>query len=249
VVIAIAWAGVDARQPPARVRVAAASDLQFALDEVIRQFAGRHPSVRVEPTYGSSGNFHAQLRQRAPFDLFLSADMSYARDLVARGVGQERDLFAYAVGRLVVWVPNGSALRPERDGLRALLSAKRVAIGNPRHAPYGRAAEAALRNAGVWRALEPRLVLAENIAQAAQFVQSGAADAGLVARSLTAAPSMRAAGRFWEVPADAYPALVQGGLVLPWAASRDSTLQLRDFLIGPGGRAVLSAFGFAPSAD
>ena len=233
-----------AAQQKTIVRVAAASDLQFALGEVIRQFHARNPAVRVEATYGSSGNFHAQLRQRAPFDLFLSADMSYVRDLVSRGVGAEHDVFPYAVGRLVAWVPNRSPLRPERDGLAALAGAKRLAIGNPRHAPYGRAAEAALRKAGLWQQLEPRLVLGENIAQAAHFVQSGAADAGLIARSLAVVPAMRAAGRFWEVPAGSYPELLQGGLVLPWAGSRQAALRLRDFLTGADGRALLSAHGF-----
>ncbi len=234
-----------AAQPGAVVRVAAASDLKFAFDEAIRRFAAVNPQVQIEPTYGSSGNFHAQLRQRAPFDLFLSADMSYARDLVARGVGTDRDLFAYAVGTLVVWVPAGSPLPIERDGLAALRAARRVAIGNPRHAPYGRAAEAALRRAGLWRQLEPRLVLGENIAQAAQFVQSGAADAGLIARSIAAAPAMRTGGRVWEVPRDLYPELLQGGLILPWARSRHAALAVRDFLLGPDGRALLAEYGFA----
>jgi len=140
------------------VRVAAASDLKFALDEVIERLAARHPSIRVEPTYGSSGNFHAQIRQRAPFDLFLSADIDYARDLVSRGLGDERDLFTYAEGHLVVWVPNRSTLPIEREGLQALERARRIAIANPRHAPYGRAAAAAMRAAGLWPRLESRLV-------------------------------------------------------------------------------------------
>jgi molybdate transport system substrate-binding protein len=237
-------AAAGTAQTPSVVRVAAASDLKFALDEVIRQFTLEHPSVRVAPVYGSSGNFHAQLRQRAPFDLFLSADVGYARDLVSRGVAEERDLFTYAAGRLVVWVPNRSPLPIERDGLRALTAAKRIAIGNPRHAPYGRAAESALRAAGLWQQLEHRVVIGENIAQAAQFVQSGAADAGLIAKSLAVAPAMRASGRFQDVPADSYPELLQGGLIMPWAASREWTLRFREFLTGPRGRALLSTYGF-----
>ena len=238
-------AGAAGAAQEALIRIAAASDLKFALDEVLRQFTARHPAVRVEPTYGSSGNFHAQLRQRAPFDVYLSADMEYARDLVARGIGSERDLFAYAVGRLVVWVPSRSALPIEREGLAALAAARRIAIGNPRHAPYGRAAEAALREARLWARVEGRLVLGENIAQAAQFVLSGAVDAGLISKSLAVAPEMRAAGRFWEVPTDAYPGMVQGGLILPWTASRGAAQQFREFLTGPDGRTVLAAYGFA----
>ena len=239
-----AAAGGAASQPAA-VRVAAASDLQFALEAAIREFSVTHPSVRVEPAYGSSGNFHAQLRQRAPFDLFLSADMRYVEDLVSRGIGRESDTFAYATGRLVIWVPNGSPLRVEQEGLAALAGASRIAIANPRHAPYGRAAEAALRRAGLWERLQPRIVRGDSVAQAAQFVQSGAADAGLIAGSLATAEALRNAGRFVEVPRDAYPELVQGGLVLPWARSREAAVAFRNFLTGPGGRAVLAANGFA----
>jgi molybdate transport system substrate-binding protein len=224
--------------------VAAASDLKFVFDAVVAQLMREDPSISVRPVYGSSGNFHAQLRQRAPFDLYLSADAQYPRDLVASGVGSERDLFVYAQGRLVLWVPTRSKLPIERDHLGALAAARRVAIANPRHAPYGRAAEAALRRAGLWSQLEQMLVLGDNVGQAAQFVQTGAADAGLIARSLAVAPAMRGAGRYWEIPAGEYPPLVQAGLVLPWATSRDAAQRVRDYLLAPDGRALLVAFGF-----
>jgi molybdate transport system substrate-binding protein len=144
----------------------------------------------------------------------------------------------------VIWVPRSSPLPIERDGLQALLHAPRVAIANPRHAPYGRAAEAALRAAGLWERIEPRLVLGENIAQAAQFVQSGAAAAGIIARSVTRAPAMRAAGRVYELPLSSHPEIRQGGLVLPWATSREAALAVRDFLLGREGQAVLVDSGF-----
>ena len=235
----------DARpRPAARVRVAAASDLKFALDEAIGRLRGRVPAMDVQVTYGSSGTMHAQLRQRAPYDLFLSADIAYPRDLVSRGVGTERDLFTYAVGRIVVWVPSASTLPVEREGIRVLDRAARIAIANPRHAPYGRAAEAAMRRAGILERVQPRLVLGENVAQAAQFVQSGAAQAGIIAKSLAVAPAMRGAGRSWDVPVDLYPALMQGGLILPWAASRDAAARVRDILLSDQGRALLEANGF-----
>jgi molybdate transport system substrate-binding protein len=239
----------QAAAPPAAVRVvrvAAAADLKFALDDIAERLRHRQPAIRVQPTYGSSGVMHAQLRQRAPFDVFLSADIEYPRDLVVQGTGTDRDLFTYGTGRLVVWVPASSTLPLERDGLRALVGARRIAIANPRHAPYGRAAEAALRNAGVWADVERRLVLGENIAQAAQFVHSGAADAGVIAKSMVTAPSMRNQGRAWDVPEDAYPPLTQGGLILPWAASREAALQFRDYLLGEEGRRVLASYGFGP---
>jgi molybdate transport system substrate-binding protein len=236
--------------PTGSVRVAAAADLKFALDEAIGRLSRQDRSLRIEPVYGSSGNFHAQLRQRAPFDLYLSADVEYPRDLVARGIGDAGDLFVYAVGRLVVWVPNGSTLAIEREGLGALARARRIAIANPRHAPYGRAAEAALRDAGMWTRVEGRLVYGENIAQAAQFVQGGAADAGLIARSLAVAPAMREAGRYREVPLQAHPALLQGGLVLPWASSATGARRVRDYLVSAEGRALLASYGFdLPESD
>ncbi len=242
--------GMAAGQAPgvSLVRVAAAADLKFALDEVIAKFREAHPGVRVEPTYGSSGTIHAQLRQRAPYDIYLSADIAYPQDLVSRGIGVRSDLFSYARGRLVLWVPAQSRLPIERDGLRALTAATRIAIANPRHAPYGRAAEAAMRRAGVWAAAERRLVLAENVAQAAQFVESGAADAGIIAKSLVLTGPMRGSGRYWDIPEEMHPPIEQGGLILPWASSRDAAGRLRQFLTGAVGREILLRAGFeAPS--
>src|SRR5687767_5070191 len=227
-------AGQAAPSPvaPPVVRIAAAADLKFALDEIADRLGQRQPAIRVQPTYGSSGTMHAQLRQRAPYDVFLSADIGYPRDLVSNGIGSGDDVFAYATGRIVIWVPAASPLPIERDGLRALTAARRIAIANPRHAPYGQAAEAAMRMAGVWAAVSGRLVLGENVGQAAQFVQSGAADAGVIAKSLSVAPAMRNAGRSWDIPATAHPLITQGGLVLPWAVSREAALQFRDYLLG-----------------
>jgi molybdate transport system substrate-binding protein len=238
--------GGQGARDAAVVRVAAAADLQYALDEVAARLERRRAALRIEAIYGSSGSMHAQLRQQAPYDVYLSADVAYPRDLVAKGIGSARDLFTYATGRLVVWVPTRSALAIERDGVPALDRAARIAIANPRHAPYGRAAEAALRRAGIWDRVHGRLVMGENVAQAAQFVQSGAADAAIIAKSLAVAPALRGAGRFWDVPADMHPPLVQGGLILPWARSRPAAEQLRDFLLGADGRELLATFGFDP---
>jgi molybdate transport system substrate-binding protein len=230
------------------VRVAAAADLKFALDDAIATFGQTNPGIRVEPTYGSSGTIHAQLRQRAPYDIYLSADIAYPQDLVSKGIGARRDLFSYARGRLVLWVPRQSRLPVEREGLRALTGATRIAIANPRHAPYGRAAEAAMRHAGVWAAAERRLVLAENVAQAAQFVDSGAADAGIIARSLVLATPMRTSGRYWDIPEAMHPPIEQGGLILPWASSRDAAVRFQQFLTGPVGQEILGRFGFGASS-
>jgi molybdate transport system substrate-binding protein len=228
-----------------RVRVAAAADLQFAFDEVRTAFERAHRGIRVEATYGSSGNFFTQLVSRAPFDLFLSADMDYPRRL-AKEVDSPETPFAYAIGHLVIWVPRHSGIAVDRLGIKTLLdpSVRKIAIANPRHAPYGRAAEAALKSLKVYDSVKDRLVLGENVAQAAQFVQSGAADAGIFSRSLALAPALRDAGSFWEVPENAYPRLTQGGLILPWTEDPAAAAALRDFLLGSEGRAVLKRFGF-----
>jgi molybdate transport system substrate-binding protein len=235
----------DRRPPRGRVRVAAAADLNAAMSDLIARFSASH-EVDVEASYGSSGTFYAQLLNEAPFDLFFSADLEYPRQLAARGMTLEGGEFQYAVGRLVVWVPNSSPVDVGHMGLKALAAASiaHVSIANPDHAPYGRAAVAALRSAGIYDAVRSRLVFGENVAQALQFVQSGAADAGIVALSLALAPAARDAGRYAEIPLDQYPRIDQGGTILRWAADVDAARALRAYVLGAEGRAVLRQYGF-----
>jgi molybdate transport system substrate-binding protein len=233
--------------PSARVvRVAAAADLKFAFDDLTTAFRAKRPDIAVSVAYGSSGNFFTQMSNDAPFDLFLSADMDYPRKLVQQGRAVKDSEFQYAVGRVVVWAPAASPLDLEKLGIRACAEpeVKKVAIANPQHAPYGRAAEAALKHAGLYDQVKDRLVLGENVAQAAQFVESGAADVGIVALSLAMAPPLRDRGRYWEVPADGYPRLDQGGVILTGAKDMAAAQALRDFLMSDEGRAVLDKFGF-----
>jgi molybdate transport system substrate-binding protein len=222
-----------------KLTVAAAADLNFAMEELSRGFRQAHPGIEVQVVYGSSGNFYSQIRNGAPFDLFLSADVEYPRKLAAEGLGAKDSLFVYALGRLVVWAPAQSALDPAT----ALASAgvRHVAIANPQHAPYGRAAEAALRTLGVYDSVEGKLVLGENVAQALQFVESGAADIGMVALSLAIAPPVRERGRYWQVPLEDYPKMEQGGIIL-----RDSAAarEFRSWLSSAPGRAMLQQYGF-----
>lgn len=247
--LSLAAAALGAR--PARaasntVAVAAAADLKFALDELLAGFRAAHPELTVTVSYGSSGTFATQLQQGAPFDVYLSADLAYPRDLEAKGLVLPGSLFEYAIGRLVLWVPSSSALDLAKLGMGALLdpAVRHVAIANPLHAPYGRAAEAAMRSAGVFDAVNPKLVFGENIAQAAQFVQGGAADAGLIALSLAVAPTMASSGRYWEVPLATYPRLDQGGCILTSAQDPDAARTLVTHLSGEHGRAVLKKYGF-----
>jgi len=228
------------------VAVAAAADLKYALNEIAVDFGRKNPEVTLKIAYGSSGNLYAQLSNKAPFDIYFSADVDYPRKLIAAGLALKQTEFFYAVGRIVVWVPIRSDLDVERLGIESLLdpSVRKIAIANPKHAPYGRAAEAAMKNLGVYDRVEERLVLGENISQTAQFVETGAADIGVIALSSAVSPALRGKGRFWAVPVDTYPRLEQGGVVLSWAKDKDAALRLRDFVTGGAGRAVLKKYGF-----
>ena len=227
------------------VTVAAAADLKYALDDLILKFKEQHPQIDVQTTYGSSGNFYAQLTNKAPFDIYFSADIDYPRKLTEQGLTLEGSEFPYAVGQIVVWVRDESVLDVERIGIQVLLdpSVRKIAIANPKHAPYGRAAEAALKHLGVYEQVAERLVLGENIAQTAQFVESGAADVGVIALSLAMAPAL-GKGRYWKIPLDAYPPLEQGGVILSWAKDRTATESLRTFVVGDEGRSILRRYGF-----
>ncbi|HEX3725281.1 MAG TPA: molybdate ABC transporter substrate-binding protein [Pirellulales bacterium] len=228
------------------VRVASASDLKVALDELVTAFHREHPQIHVEPTYGSSGNFYAQLTNHAPFDLFLSADISYPRKLIDAKLADAASEFLYGIGQIVVWVPNGKNIDVEKFGAKTLEepSVRKIAIANPAHAPYGRAAEAALKSLGLYDTLKDRLVMGDNIAQTAQFVESGAADVGIIALSLALAPAMRAKGHYWLVPIDVYPRLEQGGVIMSWAVDRPSAAAFRQFMLDKSGREILEQFGF-----
>jgi molybdate transport system substrate-binding protein len=228
------------------VRIAAAADLKFALDDVVAAFSAAHPTISVTVTYGSSGNFYSQLSNKAPFDLFFSADIEYPRKLIDAGHAVPDSLFDYAIGQIVIWVRNDSPVDVGSLGAQSLNhpSIRKIAVANPAHAPYGRAAIAALTTLGIHDAVKDRFVFGENIAQTAQFVESGAADIGIVALSLALAPSMRDKGHFWLIPQDTYPLLEQGGVILSWAADRAATRRFASYVTAPEGRAILKSYGF-----
>jgi molybdate transport system substrate-binding protein len=240
-------AGEDVMESaPTKLLIAAAADLKFALDDLIKEFEGKYPATKVNVTYGSSGNFFAQFQSGAPFDLFFSADIAYPRKLAEIGLGVD-DVFLYATGRIVLWAPKSSLLDLDKLGIKALLetSVRKIAVANPEHAPYGRAAVAAMKTLNVYEKVASRLVYGENIAQTAQFVQSGAADIGILALSLAVAPQMRDAGRFWQVPLDAYPRIEQGGIILKSSRNLETARAFRDFVLGDHGRKVLDQYGFS----
>lgn len=214
-----------------RVRVAAASNLQPVLDELLAD-------LPVDVSYGSSGQLLRQVLDGAPFDVFLSADLA-----LARRAGD--DVFRFADGRLALWVPDGSPLDPA-DGLAPLAddAVRRVAVANPDHVPYGRAAVAALASAGVADAVQDRLVLGESVAQALELARSGGADAAVVALSLVVAPALEGQGRWSEIPSDTHPPVEQGGVVLTDAPG---AREVRDALLSDDGRALLTRYGYAPA--
>jgi molybdate transport system substrate-binding protein len=242
--LAVLLPALASAAPRRPLAVAAAANLRPTLDAVARAFEAERPDAEVRVTYGASGTLHAQIVAGAPFDLFLSADRDSPRALVAAGLA--RDEAVYAIGQLALWVPNGSGLDLARDGLAALArpEVRKVAIPNPAYAPYGRAAVAALEDAGVWSAVRRKIVLGESVAQTAQLAHSGAADAAFVPRSLALLPALAGAGRAVAVPARAHPPIEQSAVAL--ARARDPALAraFLSFLRGEKGRALLAEAGY-----
>jgi molybdate transport system substrate-binding protein len=228
------------------VHVAAASDLNFAIKEIIPQFE-RDTGYRVRLTLGSSGNFYAQIVNGAPFDVFLSADMNYPRQLEKAGSAVPGSTFVYGVGGIALWVRKNSTVKVDALGMKALLepAVKKIAIANPEYAPYGRAAVAAMQQAKVYDLVKSKLVLGENISQAAQFVQSGAADIGIIALSTAASEPMQKMGMYWPIPRDTYPRLEQGAVLLKRGG--DGAKAFHEWLRGAAARKVLEKHGFNAS--
>ena len=226
------------------ITIAAASDLNFVFRELVTEYE-KSTGDRVRLSLGSSGNFYAQIQNGAPFDLYFSADIAYPRKLEEAGLTVPGSLYPYAIGRIVLWAGKDSRLDLSK-GLDVLLepTIKKIAIANPKHAPYGRVAVAAMEHAQVYDRVKDKLVLGENISQAAQFVESGAADVGIIALSLALAPPMRAAGHYWEIPADAYPPIEQGAVILKSAKNQERAKAFLSFVQGAEGQAMMKRYGF-----
>ena len=226
------------------ITIAAASDLNFAFKEIIPAYE-KETGHHVKLSLGSSGNFFSQVQNGAPFDLYFSADIAYPRKLEEAGLTARGSLYQYAVGRIVMWTGNGTGIDVSRgfDVLREG-TIKKIAIANPKHAPYGRAAVAALGKAGLYEELKDRLVYGENISQAAQFVESGAADIGIIALSLALAPPMKVAGRYWEIPPDMHAPIEQGVVMLSGGKNRGAAKAFLSFLQSAEGQAIMTRYGF-----
>jgi len=238
-------AAVAAAQPQSQsLTIAAASDLAYCMDDLNAEFRRQHPDADLKTTTGASGNFFAQIKAGAPFDVFLSADIAYPRELIKAGLADEASLLRYATGHLALWTAREGV--DLSAGLPALASPtiRRIAIANPDTAPYGRAARAALRSAGMWNAVQDRLVFGENIAQTAQFVQSGNADVGLVSLSLLKAPKMAGIGHHVAVPEALHPPLEQAGVITHLGRDNPLASAYLRFLASPAARAVFDRYGF-----
>jgi len=225
-----------------KILVAAASDLKFALDSVVAVFRKKNAGD-IDVTYGSSGKLSEQISNGAPFDVFFSADVEYPKQLKEKNFTAS-NIYVYGIGRLVLWSKN---IDPEKEGMKSLLqpSVKKIAIANPQHAPYGKRAVEALEFYKIHDAVKDRLVLGENISQAAQFVTSGAADMGIVAYSLALSPNMKKEnGKFYLIPENAHRRLEQGVVITKHGKGNDVAQTFLSFVKSNEAKTVLSHFGF-----
>jgi molybdate transport system substrate-binding protein len=243
--IAVLAAGFISRLCVAQeITVAAAADLQFAMQEVAARFQ-KETGKTVKLIYGSSGNFFQQIQNGAPFDLFFSANLDYPKKLEAAGLTVPGSYYEYARGKIVVWVPKESRLDLS-SGMRALLdpSVKKIAVANPQHAPYGQAAVAAMEKEHVYEKVKDKFVLGENISQTASFVLSGSADVGIVALSLALSPNMKDKGRYAEVPASEYPPIEQACVILGSSKNKETAQEFLSFVKTTVVADVLKRYGF-----
>ena len=227
------------------LNIAAASDLKFALTDLATVYE-KQSGVKLSLTFGSSGNFFAQIQNGAPFDLFFSADSDYPRKLNEAGLVLPNSADSYAVGTLVLWSPASSGLHPEKSGWQSLLvpAVQKIAIANPDHAPYGRAAIEALKNSGLYEKTKSKLVFGENISQAAQFVQSGSAQIGILAASIASSPAFTS-GHAWQIPQNQYTPLLQSFVALKTSAHKDAALAFLAYIKSPAAQVILEKYGFA----
>ncbi|MBU6392225.1 MAG: molybdate ABC transporter substrate-binding protein [Planctomycetota bacterium] len=229
-----------------KILVAAAANLTHAMDEICKDFEKENPTIDVEISYGSSGNFFAQIKQGAPFDIFFSADTTYPERLEEEGLTVKGERKIYAMGSIVFWIPKNSSLNP-RKGLHLVLDpkVKKLAIANQRLAPYGMAAEEALRYYGLWDKVQDKLVFGENISQTAQFVQAGAADVGIIALSQAISPKMEGDGDYWIIPPETYNKLEQAYVVLQRGRDKPGIRKFLEFVQGKKGGKIFSQYGYS----
>ena len=225
-----------------KITIAAAADLKFAMDEIVIGFNQNQPGNQIEVIYGSSGKFHTQIQQGAPYDLFLSADIGYPRELAKIGMAAS-EVKPYAFGRIVLW---SNSMDAAKITLTSLTDPKirRIAIANPKHAPYGKRAEEALRSSGLWDKLQSKLVFGENIAHTAQFVQTGNAQVGIIALSLAVNSELAKKGGYYLIPENLHNPLEQGYVITKRGAGKPLAKQFADYMVSKSARTVMTKYGF-----
>ena len=245
--VMLAFALVTPLQSQTPLRLAAAADLEPVLPPILEQFR-QATGIRVEATYQASAMLTTQIMNGAPFDLFLSADLSYPKRLIDAGLAEGKNgaPVTYAKGTLVLWTRKDSRLPPPSLDLLRNPALKRLAIANPERAPYGRAAVSALAKLNLYEVLKPRLVTAENIAQAAQFADSANADAGLISLTSAMTPRMTSAGNYYVIPRDLYPPIEQGVVIVKKTQQREAAHRLLDSLLSAPVQAMLAKGGLTP---
>jgi molybdate transport system substrate-binding protein len=233
------------------LRVAAAADLEPVLPPILAGFE-QATGIHAEATYQASAALTAMIQSGAPFDLFLSADLGYPRRLIGAGLADAagspdpKSPVTYAKGTLVLWARKDSHLPPPSLDLLRNPGLERLAIANPERAPYGRAAVAALLSLNLYDTLKPRFVTAENIAQAAQFVDSGNADAGLISLTSALTPRLASSGLYFVIPRNLYPPIEQGAVIVSKTTQRPAAVKLLDYLLSAPVQAQLSRSGLTP---
>lgn len=224
------------------ITIAAAADLKFAMDEIVSSFKKEYPGNQINVNYGSSGKFHTQIQQGAPYDLFFSADIAFPRELTKNGMAAS-EVRPYAVGRIVLW---SSVMDASKLNLASLTDPKisRIAIANPKHAPYGKRAEEALRSSALWEKLQTKLVFGENISQTAQYVQSGNAQIGIIALSLAVNPELARKGSYYLIPENLHSPLEQGYVITRHGSGKPLVNKFAGFMDSQKAHDLMTRYGF-----
>lgn len=225
-----------------KITIAAAADLKFAMDELVTGFKSSQPGNDVDVVYGSSGKFHTQIQQGAPYDIYFSADIAYPRELRKKGLAAS-EVLPYAFGRIVLW---SNSMAAAKMTLADLTDPKiaRIAIANPKHAPYGKRAEEALKGAGIWEKVQSKLVFGENIAHAAQFVQTGNAQVGIIALALAQNPELSKQGGYYLIPENLHNPLEQGYVITRHGGNKPLAKKFAEYMSSKSARGVMAKYGF-----
>jgi len=225
-----------------KINIAAAADLKFAMDEIVAKFREANAKDDVDVIYGSSGKFYTQIQQGAPYDLYFSADIAFPSELARSGFSSS-EVIPYAFGRIVLW---SATMEANKMSLDSLTSSKisHIAIANPKHAPYGKRAEEALRASRLWERVEPKLVYGENVAHTAQFVQTGNAQVGIIALSLALNPALANKGGYWLIPDTLHAPLEQAFIITKRAQGNDLAKKFADYMRSSATRTIMTKYGF-----